>query len=244
MKAFIFILLATAGLNLAHAKPSALFNVKTKRWTPVIKSEDPLPPQVPEEPMEPIRTAAVKVSIMKWELKKLPDGTYDYNATPVCIKSGIANVYDLRSSRDGFVSNRPIECESTLNGEPVQIATFSSVYLISGKVHPDEGFSDTKATSTFAFILSNSGGTDQAELLPFSEHITRELGATSNISKVYQSQDWVCSGTVEPNPTPVPEPVIPFFMGKSSGDDSQPPTTCVPTRTEGFYITTEITDTP
>jgi hypothetical protein len=102
-------------------------------------SAEPAPPNAGDTlPLEPLRQAKAKVSVVKHTVKKVGD-EIQVVTEPVCTLMVAAPVFDLR---EGFPANRYIswpegECTSSVNGETTVIRLSSVLILERNHDHQD-----------------------------------------------------------------------------------------------------------
>ncbi len=149
-------MLALFASSVAMAKnPNRLFGSLTKS---VKVMDEPSP--IPEEPMDPIRTAKLKVTIYKQGFVKTPDG-FEYTTNEVCSKTVDQPVYDFRSSGESLVIGEPNEvvvCDSTLSGfGPVKVGLTGSLNLDRGSLNEaTQPAADWKSFMAFLWVTQGS----------------------------------------------------------------------------------------
>lgn len=247
MKNLMLILCAVMGLSTAQASQTsltgkALFNVNTNSWSAVRLNSETQPPE--DDPMKPIRQADAKVSMIKWTYTVQPDGTYQYAESTVCIEHPKVDVFDARLSQGWFLKLNPISCDSVYRNRQVKVIAFTYVMLMKAKLHPDEAETEAKYNGAWANISEDIPNGTVSEFIEGSGSLSREMGKTSTFVPIRQSDGYICTQPIPTEPEPIPSPIIPNKSITDGGGSNTPPTQCAPTRTEGFRINIEVTDTP
>ncbi len=157
MKTLILVLLA-CGLTGAQATPMTTVKnkiVTAKELRAILAERKPV--SIPKNfairkgkkpaatPVVPIRDGKFKGEIQKVEIKKLPDGTYWYGVSNVCIVNGSAPIFDLRGL--GMVEFPPTiwqTCATTVGGQPAEVSMTGTGVIQIGRMFSDEAESDFK----------------------------------------------------------------------------------------------------
>lgn len=160
---------------------------------PIVQPVEPIQPIEPLEPLVPIRTGKLKWVI--WKTSVQYDGVFPViSRAIVCSGESPAPVYDARTIVGSWDSGTPYTCQSTVEGQVVDITASGSAVLLQMDMMNEGHVSDYKFADTFVSIQNPGTSPNGYAAYAFGPLLSsRQIDVTSLAGSSYAQQLGFCS---------------------------------------------------